>query len=216
MKSEFRPASLLPALVLIGALFGCATDPPRGAAPPPAAPPAAEGEAPSVSLVMREIDPATPEAVALDPATTIVDAPEAPAAPEAAKPDGAASGGAAVDDILDAPAAAKEEPSAETAERAGEKPAEAAVATERAGEKAAATVESPVLAKEQAKRVMVLSGNGPGAVIGPGSPEEIRTLTKSLAKEKITVVAPQGGRHGAPPRRPKPKAQGEGHAKRIE
>ena len=70
--------------------------------------------------------------------------------------------------------------------------------------------------QEQAKRVMVLSGNGSGAVIGPGLPEEIRTLTKSLAKEKIAVVAPQGGRHGAPPRRPTAKAQGEGHTKRIE
>ena len=30
MKSEFRPSSFLPALGLLAALFGCATDPPRG------------------------------------------------------------------------------------------------------------------------------------------------------------------------------------------
>ena len=76
MKRTFSP---LPALVLVAALFGCATDPPRGAPPPDSADVLPEGEAPSVSLVMREIDPATPEAVALDPATTLVDAPEASA-----------------------------------------------------------------------------------------------------------------------------------------
>ena len=51
MKSEFRPASLLPALVLIGALFGCATDPPRGADPPGIGP----DEEPSVSIVTRSV-----------------------------------------------------------------------------------------------------------------------------------------------------------------
>ena len=76
--------------------------------------------------------------------------------------------------------------------------------------------------KEQAKRVMVLSGNGPGTLIGPSSPDEIRTLTDSLAKEKITVVLPldghgQGGRRGDNPRRrQKAKGEEEGAAKRVE
>ena len=69
MKSEFRPASLLPALVLLGALFGCATDPPRGADPPDAA--AAEG--PSVEIVTRS-EPAANIAEATD---DILDAPGA-------------------------------------------------------------------------------------------------------------------------------------------
>ena len=75
---------------------------------------------------------------------------------------------------------------------------------------------------EQAKRVMVLSGDGPGTLIGPSSPEEIRTLTDSLGKEKITFVVPQGG-HGtggrrgeAPRRRQKAKGEKEGDAKRVE
>ena len=75
---------------------------------------------------------------------------------------------------------------------------------------------------EQAKRVMVLSGNGPGALIGPSSPEEIRTLTDSLGKEKITFVVPQAGngpggrRGGNPRRRQKAKGEKEGDAKRVE
>ncbi len=75
---------------------------------------------------------------------------------------------------------------------------------------------------EQAKRVLVLSGDGPGTVIGPGAPDEIRTLKESLGKEKITVVVPQGG-HGQsgrrgdnPHRRQKAKGEKEGDAKRVE
>ena len=50
MKSEFRFSSLLPALVLLGALFGCATDPPRGGDPPDSA-----AEEPSVEIVTRSV-----------------------------------------------------------------------------------------------------------------------------------------------------------------
>ena len=60
--------------------------------------------------------------------------------------------------------------------------------------------------EEQVKRVMLLSGNGAGPLIGPGTPDEIRTLTKSLSKEKITLFSPQegnaqGGRRATQPRR---------------
>ncbi len=60
--------------------------------------------------------------------------------------------------------------------------------------------------EEQAKRVMLLTGNGAGPLIGPGTPDEIRTLAKSLAKEKITLFSPQegnaqGGRRATQPRR---------------
>ena len=53
---------------------------------------------------------------------------------------------------------------------------------------------------------MLLSGNGAGPLIGPGTPDEIRTLTKSLSKEKITLFSPQegnaqGGRRATQPRR---------------
>ena len=49
------------------------------------------------------------------------------------------------------------------------------------------------------KRVLVLSGNGSGALIGPGSDEELGLLKKSLGKEKITLVIQQsrtGGNRG--------------------
>ncbi len=72
---------------------------------------------------------------------------------------------------------------------------------------------------EQAKRVMVLSGGGPGPLIGPGAPDDVRTLTESLRKENISLVLPQfghgpGGSRGEHPRR----RQGEkgGDAKRVE
>jgi len=60
--------------------------------------------------------------------------------------------------------------------------------------------------EEQAKRVMVLSGGGTGPLIGPGSPDDIRTLTESLGKENIALVQPQpghgpGGQRGDHPRR---------------
>lgn len=60
--------------------------------------------------------------------------------------------------------------------------------------------------EEQVKRVMLLTGNGTGPLIGPGTPDEIRTLTKSLSKEKIALFSPQegyaqGGRRGTQPRR---------------
>ena len=49
------------------------------------------------------------------------------------------------------------------------------------------------------KRVLVLPGNGSGALIGPGSEEELAVLKKSLGKEKITLVILQsrtGGNRG--------------------
>ena len=145
MKRTFSP---LPALALAVALFGCATDPPPGAAPAPAAP---EGEPSSVSLVMREIDPSTPEDIALNPATRLVDVPVAPD-PRAEGEDGASApveppaadvasaevAEAAGDDLLDTPAdaetkshavAAEEKTHAEAAEKA-EGPALAAAADE--------------------------------------------------------------------------------------
>lgn len=54
---------------------------------------------------------------------------------------------------------------------------------------------------EQAKRIMVFQGNGTGTLIGPGSPEDVRTLQLSLGKEGITLVIMQGGRGSASPGR---------------
>ena len=106
-----RTLSPLPALALVAALFGCATDPPRRDGPPP--PPAAEeGESPSVSLVMREIDSATPEAIALDPATRLVDAPEA----DEPRAEAAKVADSANDDLIDAPGDAEKKARAESAE----------------------------------------------------------------------------------------------------
>ena len=51
-------------------------------------------------------------------------------------------------------------------------------------------------AEGRAKRVLVLSGNGSGALIGPGSDEELGLLKKSLSKEKITLVIQQPGTGG--------------------
>ena len=45
----------------------------------------------------------------------------------------------------------------------------------------------------QAKRVMVLSG-GEGPLIGPGSPDDIRTLAEALRKEGISLIRTQGGK----------------------
>ena len=47
----------------------------------------------------------------------------------------------------------------------------------------------------QAKRVMVLSG-GEGPLIGPGSPDDIRTLAEALRREGISLVRPQDGKGG--------------------
>ena len=47
----------------------------------------------------------------------------------------------------------------------------------------------------QARRVMVLSG-GEGPLIGPGSPDDIRTLAEALRKESISLVRPQDGKGG--------------------
>ena len=73
----------------------------------------------------------------------------------------------------------------------------------------------------QAKRVMLLTENGTGTLIGPGTPDDIRTLTESLAKEKITLCSPQdgnehGGRRGRHPRRQGGKKEKGGNAKRVE
>ena len=64
------------------------------------------------------------------------------------------------------------------------------------------------------KRVLVLSGNGSGALIGPGSDEELGLLKKSLGKEKITLVIQQsvGNRGGRPRRRQGGKG---GNAKHV-
>ena len=74
---------------------------------------------------------------------------------------------------------------------------------------------------EQAKRVLLLSGNGSAAPIGPSSPEDVRTLTESLAKEKITLFVPQdgnerGGHRGKRPRRQGGKKEKGGGGKRVE
>ena len=45
----------------------------------------------------------------------------------------------------------------------------------------------------QARRVMVLSG-GEGPLIGPGSPDDIRTLAEALRKEGISLIRTQGGK----------------------
>lgn len=71
------------------------------------------------------------------------------------------------------------------------------------------------------KRMLVLSGNGSGALIGPSSPDDIRILTEALAKEKIAVVTPQdgrrpSGRRNSHPRRPVKKKEKGGAAKGIE
>ena len=42
---------------------------------------------------------------------------------------------------------------------------------------------------------MVLSG-GEGPLIGPGSPDDIRTLAEALRKEGISLVRPQDGKGG--------------------
>ena len=73
--------------------------------------------------------------------------------------------------------------------------------------------------EEQAKRVLLLSGNGTGKQIGPGDEIELETLKKSLSKENITLVQPpvgHGGGHrdGDQPRRR--KGERGGGAKRVE
>jgi Mg-chelatase subunit ChlD len=69
----------------------------------------------------------------------------------------------------------------------------------------------------QAKRVLLLlSGNGPGSLIGPGTADEIKALEESLRKEKIELVRPQpahGGRRGDRPRRQDETGEG---ARRVE
>ena len=71
---------------------------------------------------------------------------------------------------------------------------------------------------EQAKRVLLLVGNGTGKQIGPGDENELETLKKSLSKENITLVQPQaghgGGHRGDQPRRRKGEKGGD--AKRVE
>ena len=73
--------------------------------------------------------------------------------------------------------------------------------------------------EEQAKRVMLLLGNGTGKLIGPGDESEIEALRKSLSKEKIALVQPPvghggGGHRGDQPRRR--KGEKGGAAKRVE
>ena len=72
--------------------------------------------------------------------------------------------------------------------------------------------------EEQAKRVMLLLGNGTGKLIGPGDESEIEALRKSLSKENITLVQPSvghgGGHRGDQPRRR--KGEKGGTAKRVE
>ena len=73
--------------------------------------------------------------------------------------------------------------------------------------------------EEQAKRVLLLSGNGTGKQIGPGDENELEALKKSLGKENITLVQPStarggGQRDGDQPRRR--KGERGGGAKRVE
>jgi Ca-activated chloride channel family protein len=73
--------------------------------------------------------------------------------------------------------------------------------------------------EEQAKRVLLLVGNGTGKQIGPGDENELETLKKSLSKENITLVQPPAGhgggsRDGDQPRRR--KGERGGGAKRVE
>lgn len=72
--------------------------------------------------------------------------------------------------------------------------------------------------EEQAKRVLLLSGNGTGKLIGPGDENVIEELKKSLSKENITFVQSPaghgGGRHGDQPRRR--KGEKGGGTKRVE
>ena len=75
--------------------------------------------------------------------------------------------------------------------------------------------------EEQAKRVLLLSGNGSANLIGPGSADDIGTLKESLRKEKIALVTPQagsGGRRGGDHARRRNGGKGEkgGDAKRVE
>lgn len=68
----------------------------------------------------------------------------------------------------------------------------------------------------RAKHVLVLSGNGSGALIGPGSEEELGLLKKSLGKEKITLVIQQPGTGGNRGNRPRGRQGGKGgDAKRV-
>ena len=72
---------------------------------------------------------------------------------------------------------------------------------------------------EQAKRVLLLVGNGTGKQIGPGDESEIEALRKSLSKEKLALVQPPvghggGGHRGDQPRRR--KGEKGGAAKRVE
>ena len=73
--------------------------------------------------------------------------------------------------------------------------------------------------EEQAKRVMLLLGNGTGKLIGPGDESEIEALRKSLGKENIALVQPPvvhggGGHRGDQPRRR--KGEKSDAAKRVE
>ena len=72
--------------------------------------------------------------------------------------------------------------------------------------------------EEQAKRVLLLSGNGTGKLIGPGDENVIEELKKSLSKENITLVQPSAGHgeghQGDQPRRR--KGEKGGGAKRVE
>ena len=73
--------------------------------------------------------------------------------------------------------------------------------------------------EEQAKRVMLLLGNGTGKLIGPGDESEIEALRKSLSKEKIALVQPQVGHGGGGHRGDQPhrrKGEKGGAAKRVE
>ena len=66
----------------------------------------------------------------------------------------------------------------------------------------------------RAKRVLVLSGNGSGALIGPRSESELGLLKKSLGKENISLVIQQSaGNRG---NRPRGRQGGKGgDAKRV-
>ena len=121
MKSDFRPFSLLPALVLLGALFGCATDPPRGVDPDLAA-----AEEPSVEIVTRS-GPAD-ESAAVDDILDMQSQPPAESAEEPRAETAETAQAAEEDPRSETAQAVEEDPRSETAQDAkakAEKPAAA-------------------------------------------------------------------------------------------
>ena len=184
-----RTCSPRPALALAVALFGCATDPPPGAAPAPAAP---EGEPSSVSLVMREIDPSTPEDIALNPATRLVDVPVAPD-PRAEGEDGASApveppaadvasaevAEAAGDDLLDTPADAETKSHAEAAEEKIHAEAAKEKTHAEVAEAAEEKIHAEVAEKAEGPALAAAGGGGPAKRLEADMEELLRDIVGS-------------------------------------